>query len=379
MEPTLHLLGVPHTVTNDDRFSHCAFTTKVNRFIPMMSSVGYRVIHYGNSNSTGLNAIRGFSYGNVQIFSPSELERLIGKYDPASSRFVGEDTDAGRALCKEFNARLVPHLEKNVRPNDIICLPFGYAHHEALVQSRAAQNAYQVETGIGYEDSFARFKIFESHAWMHYHYGKQQASGKGNRGSDYHWVIPNYFDLDEWKPYDGPGEYVLYFGRICEAKGMSIVREIALRRPDLKFVVCGQGDGTPWLTPNMELRAPVHGAARSGLLRKAIAVLVPSRYVEPFGGVAVEAMLCGRPVLASVYGAFGETLAPGCFQCRTLFDWLAALKRVEEYPRWAGYLMGEIRTHAEQFDMFRLARQYKRAFKQISQLRGSGWFSLDSP
>jgi len=49
-KPTLHLLGLPHTVTRPE-YSHCAFTGKIQRFSPMMRSVGYEVIHYGNAGA----------------------------------------------------------------------------------------------------------------------------------------------------------------------------------------------------------------------------------------------------------------------------------------------------------------------------------------
>lgn len=367
--PTLHLLGIPHTVSFDDRYSHCAFTTKVNRFVPMMQSVDYEVIHYGTVN---VSIDPKCECAHI-FFPPSDLEKRT-KFDPESRNFVGNHI--GGELYKEFNERLAILLDERVQPGDMICCPFGPAHLPALQSSEAAKKAFWVETGIGYEQTFAKYRVFESSAWMHYHYGKQQALSGNNRGSDYDWVIPNYFDIAEWKPSYSPGKYVLYFGRIGEAKGMDIVREIALRRPDLKFVVCGQGDGTPWLTPNMELRAPVHGKKRNELLQDAIVVLVPSRYVEPFGGVAVEAMLCGRPVLASAFGAFSETLAPQCFSCRTLSEWLRGIKWCEGDSQ-SDYV--QIRKFAEErFNMRHLALQYHRAFKQISQLSGAGWYSLDN-
>lgn len=377
--PTLHILGVPHTLSFNSRYTHCAFTTKVNRFVPMMKSVGYEVIHYGN----GLPArsvcyskdTYKFNFQNVEILSEEELEKFTGIYDPSSSAFVGANTDCVSPVYKEFNQRLALHLDARVQPNDIICLPFGHGHSEALARTKA--KVFTVETGIGYDQVMPEtFKIFESSAWMHYHYGKAQATLGCNRGSDYDFVIPNYFDLDEWKINTGPGEYVLYFGRICEAKGLNIVWELAKRRPDLKFVICGQGNAAPWLTlPNIEHRAPVHGDARSELLGRAIAVLCPSRYVEPFGGTGVEAMLCGRPMLASVFGAFSETVGPLSFQCRRLFDWLAALEYCEQYTR-NEYL--RIANYARtKYSMFAIAKLYDRAFKQIHDLTRGGWYATD--
>ena len=47
----LHILALPHTITNDE-FSHCAYTGKVLRFPEMMVSRGFEVYHYGVEGST---------------------------------------------------------------------------------------------------------------------------------------------------------------------------------------------------------------------------------------------------------------------------------------------------------------------------------------
>lgn len=366
----LHLLGLPHTVTRPD-YSHCAFTGKVLRFSPMLRSVGYDVVHYG---------VEGAESGateQVDILSAADFERFVGKHDPAAPSFTGNHADASSPLYRIFNARLRVELDKRVESGDVICLPFGHGHAAALA---GLDRAYFVETGIGYEQTFTRFRIFESQAWMHWHLGRAyEASPHDNRergGDDYTWVIPNYFDTSEWEPRYSRGDYLVYFGRIYDGKGLPTVVEIAKQRPDLRVVICGQGDPQPYLAqaPNLEYVPPMWGRARSDLLRHAIAALCPSRYVEPFGGVAVEAMLCGTPVLGSSFGAYTETLAHGTsgFRCRTLGDWLAAVHRAETFSERD---RRAVRAHAERYDMYRLAHDYDAAFRQLADLGGAGWYA----
>lgn len=79
---------------------------------------------------------------------------------------------------------------------EIICYPFGNCHPKLVV---LFPECYHVEIGIGYPDTFAQFKIFESQAIMHWHFGKK------------------YYDEDEWEINLDPDNYILYFGRIvCE-------------------------------------------------------------------------------------------------------------------------------------------------------------------
>ena len=51
-----------------------------------------------------------------------------------------------------------------------------------------------VEAGIGYESTFAKFRVFESYSWMSYIYGKE---GTGD-GKWYDCVIPNFFDPSDF-------------------------------------------------------------------------------------------------------------------------------------------------------------------------------------
>ncbi len=55
----------------------------------------------------------------------------------------------------------------------------------------------------------------------------------------------------------------------------------------------------------------------------ATAVWTPTQYLEPGGGVAIEAQLVGTPVIASDYGCFTETVDER-FRCSTLADYVAA-------------------------------------------------------
>lgn len=363
MKPTLHLLGIPHTITNS-KYSHCAFTGKVQRFSPMLRSVGYDVIHYGNEGAeSGANE-------QVDILTERELYDHVGAFNPSGPSFIGDHANTGNGLYSLFNSRLAVKLKEKVKPKDIICLPFGHAHESAI----QGIDAYWLETGVGYPITFAPYKVFESNAWYHWHCGKADRPGH-----DYNWVIPNYYNLDEWTPQYNKGKYLLYFGRIIDIKGLQIVVEIAKHRPDLDVIICGQGNVTPYLiAPNIKYLPPVHGKDRDKLLGEALAVLMPTRYVEPFGGVTVEANLTGTPVLGSSYGSFTETIKQGFngFRCRTLGDWLAAVEHIE---MWGPIEREQIAKLARfKYDMYTLAHDYDNVINQLQDLGGKGWYELRS-
>lgn len=356
----LHVLGLPHTVT-DEAHSHCAYTGKVQRFPAMIRCAGYQVTHYGAEGAASEAS------EHVAIMTREEQNALRGHDGSDPQKFYGDDTNVGAPLYREYNRRLRAELQKRVQPDDLVLLPFGHGHADAV----AGLPFTCVESGIGYLTltDAARFKVFESYAWMHWHQGRANRNGQ-----NYEWVIPNYFDIHAWDVELWPStDALVYMGRICDIKGLRVVAEIAKQRPEQHVIICGQGAPAPYLSsPNIEYRPPISGRARSALLGNAKAVITPSEYTEPFGGVAVEAMLCGTPVLSSAFGAFTETIedeATG-FRCHTLGDYLAALDRAPDLDR--AYIADRARRL---YGYERIATMYDRAFQMIADLKGAGWYS----
>lgn len=360
--PTIHIIGLFHTVPSA-KWSHCAFTGKVLRFAKMMKPFGWHIIEYANGESESQ------ADEKVMILSEERLLKLLKRKHP--TEFVGKDAAIGSRAWMEFNSLLIPQIMRRAKDGDIICHPFGKVHES--VQSNLPKCVH-VESGIGYPTTWLPLKIFESSAWMHYHYGKNNTSG-----FNYNWVIPNYYDLDEWDICLEPDNYILYFGRITPEKGIDTVFEIA-KHTKRKIVLCGQGDPTPWFSKNdyptnVLYKAPIHGRERSKLLGHAYCIIMPTEFIEPFGGSGVEAMLCGTPLIASNYGAFKETIVHGVtgFVCNTLGDWLDAIKAAKTLDRSK---IADITR--SRFSLQTVGKMYDTALRQIAELSGPGWYSKSS-
>lgn len=352
----LHLIGLFHTKTNIE-YSHCAFTGKVLRFPKMMQAYGYEVIEYSNVGSEST------ADKHVEMLTNAEFTTLYGKRKEVD--FHGDDATVGSEGHALFEERLIPALKENLEKEDIICHPFGHAHSRLLSEFPEHQH---VETGIGYPTLMPNsFRIFESYAWMHYHQGKEERQGK-----NYEWVVPNYFDLDDWEPSYEPGQYLAFLGRICSAKGLDTIKELANYSP-WPIILHGQGDSTPWKHPNIEYRGPITGKARSEFLRNARAALMPTNFTEPFGGSGVEAMLCGTPLIAVDYGAFTETIHGGItgFRCHTLQDWVDAIDNAGDLSRRMVANVARSRYSLEA-----CGKRYDKIFKDINNLWRKGWYEL---
>jgi glycosyltransferase involved in cell wall biosynthesis len=355
-KPTLHLVGIFHTQATA-AFSHCAFTGKALRFPRMMQAQGYDVIEYSNEGS------EAGATEHVPILPPDEFEKFYGSRK--ATDFHGDNATVGSEGHQLFEERLIVELRKRLQKEDIICHPFGHAHQILMDKFPSHQH---VETGIGYPTLMPNsFRIFESYAWMHYHQGEEKRQGK-----NYEWVVPNYFDLDEWEPSYEPGQYLAFLGRICSVKGMDTIKEIASYSP-WPVVLHGQGDPTPWAHPNIDYRGPITGKARSEFLRNARAALMPTNFTEPFAGSGVEAMLCGTPLIAVDYGAFTETILDGVtgFRCHTLQDWIDAIDNAGDLSRRMVANVARSRYSLEA-----CGKKYDKIFQDINNLHKKGWYQL---
>jgi starch synthase len=91
---------------------------------------------------------------------------------------------------------------------------------------------------------------------------------------------------------------VLFVGRFVEKKGLSIIAALARARPDLQFVLAGQGPIDPkrWNLANVTIVEGLSGPRLATTYRAADVLVLPS-VGEGFPLVIQEAMACGLPVV----------------------------------------------------------------------------------
>jgi glycosyltransferase involved in cell wall biosynthesis len=127
------------------------------------------------------------------------------------------------------------------------------------------------------------------------------------------YVVPPFVSgLDVEARPSGP-PCVLFVGRLVEAKGVTDAVQ-AWRRSgvELPLVLAGTGPLRATLSeaaaegPSLELPGWLDRAALSRVYARAEALLLPSRWQEPFGIVGLEALAFGVPVVAWESGGVAE-------------------------------------------------------------------------
>lgn len=380
----LHIPGIPYTITRSE-FSHDAYTGKVLRFSPMMRSLGFEVYHYGVEGSTSgatkhIELMTKEEWTELRIKSWQFVDKTLS-YEEAKlknsdpTQVISQLSNWSSPLTKEFNVRFRKHLIENYRSKttDIVCNPLARTYQDAIDKL----NYVTVESGIGYTGSYLNYRIFESYAWLSSTLGKEE-----KHPNNYWFVVPNYFDTLEFKLSLLPTpKKIGYLGRINDLKGCRIIMEIARRFPDIEFILCGQGDPKPYLdVQNIKYKEPIHGSERSDYLGSCVAVLCLSKYLEPFCGVAVEAQLCGTPVISTDWGAMVETVEQGITGLRghTLADYCHGVQMALDNKFDRQY----IRDRAVRlYDMYNVAHKYDYVFRSILDIHTpgkNGWYSPDT-
>lgn len=351
----LHVVSLPHTQTTR-QYVHCAYTEKVRKFCDMMQPQGCRVFLYAGDENEAT------PFEHVPCITRDEQRRLIGMEQPTDNAKL--KWDAAEPYWRLMNERAIAAIRQRIEPRDLICL-IGGGCQKSIAD--AFPNHTTVEFGVGYAGVFAKFRVFESYAWMHTVYGALYGAYQAD-GAYYDAVIPNYFDVADFPFSAEKDEYFLFIGRLIDRKGYNVAVETC-RRKGLKLKIAGQGE-----PPEFGEYVGVVGAEERGrLMSRAQGVFVPTQYVEPFGGVAVESQLCGTPVISTDWGAMTETVEHGVtgYRCRTLQAFCDATDDVRSLDYAA------IRRRAiEKYSLESVAPMYRRYFDRLLGLWGDGWYSL---
>jgi glycosyltransferase involved in cell wall biosynthesis len=188
------------------------------------------------------------------------------------------------------------------------------------------------------------------------------------------WVgtVHNAVDPDEFtvSPLsDGP---VLWLARFTPEKGADLAIE-ACRAAGLPLVLAGKCSEPaeiayfeetiePMLGDDVEVVSDADRDETRSLLAKARCLIMPIRWPEPFGMVMIEAMACGRPVVALDRGAVPEVVRSGVtgWICADPAELPDALHRVDELDPEA--CAAHVR---ENFNPALMASRYEQIYRAV--------------
>jgi glycosyltransferase involved in cell wall biosynthesis len=187
------------------------------------------------------------------------------------------------------------------------------------------------------------------------------------RGTVYHGLPVGLYTFQE-----KPGSYLAFLGRISPEKRLDRAIKIA-QCSGIELKIAAKVDAVDWEyfkttirpllnDPLIEYIGEIGEAEKNEFLGKALCVLFPIDWPEPFGLVMIEAMACGTPTIAYRHGSVPEVLEDQKtgFIVDNLQDAIKAVDRV--------YLLNR-RTCREvfqqRFSASRMAREYLAIYKTL--------------
>lgn len=373
---TFHLLGLAHLPVSE-KYMACAFTQKIVKMSKMLLSMGHTVYLYGSEGSDApcSEFIQTHTLKDIRDSWGEGDNRFDIGYDWKSGQFKTDFNSEKTECTKKYYKNCIKEINKRKEDDHYLMITQG-AYQKPIDDGVGLY--LTIEPGIGYRGSYCKFRAFESSYIQNFTYGSQHPF-KSINGNYYDRVIPNYYDKKDFPKHRilmNKKDYYLYIGRQIPRKGI----DTAIKTCDAigaKLKIAGQGR-YPTNSKNVDFVGFADARKRFNLMTGAKAVFVPTLYLEPFGGVAIESMLSGTPVITTNFGVFPETITPDVgIRCDTLSDFVKATKNIDRFdPR-------KVRKSAEKYLLPEVSVQYSKWFEDLYNLYEStkdpdkkGWHRL---
>lgn len=125
-------------------------------------------------------------------------------------------------------------------------------------------------------------------------------------------TMHNFVDRAEKKVTEKK-DYILYFGRFSEEKGVNTLLQVCRELPDIDFVFAGSGPLEEKVNalPNVRNVGFQTGEVLEKLIREAYFSIYPSEWYEPFGLSISESEIYCTPVLGANIGGIPELIDDG--------------------------------------------------------------------
>ena len=355
---TLHVLGLPHTVTAKD--SSCETTQKIFRFCKMFENhPEYRVIHYGHNKSSTSAAEQ------VNVTSDEVLSSTYG------SALETENKEYYDLAHRVFRSNAIREIRKRKQKGDFL-LVFNLDAKGVADEVNVDGDMLVVEPSVTSAEAFSFLRCYESYPLKAAFAGTEGVSKEEPR---WYWrVVPRSFDLENYRSQEKEN-WAIYIVDSSNPWGLSQAVQ-ACERVGVKLKVCGTVDlatlgATEW-PENVEYLGEISFATKVELLSKAYCGFLMSLRWEPFGPAVIEMMLSGCVPITADLGAMTESIVDGLngFRCNSLRDMVRAMQHIKNIDR-----LRMMTFAAENFSSAAVQAKYLRAFSDFELvLNGEGWF-----
>ncbi len=311
---------IPFAMQHDDSFA----TPYADYFV---SNIEYNPASAFGKITTVLRA------GGRMIYSLEArncMERLIEKTQPDVAHLHMIDHQLSPSILDALKKHNIPviqtvHQYKLACPNYRLYNPAtGQICEKCLggnllhpIRERCHKGSLVASSMISIESTLHRLsRIYEKnidifHVPSHFMGSKLEQAGVGIGKLRHLFYTIN---MQDFEPHFSSGEYLLYFGRLADEKGLLTLLQASRLYRTAPLYIVGDGPQRPILEEFVLRHEMTHvkflglqsGQALQALVKNARAVLVPSEWYDNSPLVIYEAFAYGKPVICSRMGGMPE-------------------------------------------------------------------------
>ena len=266
-----------------------------------------------------------------ELISTTDLfeDYIPSLYDQFMARTMFE-----RAAKGEFDVLIFHHPESSMGYAKLFPkVPIVYVLHDYLDEKRR--------------------KVLEMHYSKNQHFVSISNSQRRDAPDlSYAATIYNGIDTDLFSYSDKAEDYLMFAGRIVPDKGVREAVQVAIQT-NTRLIITGQVLPTaqwyfdehikPYLSDKVLYLGMIDKEQLAKYYQKALALLMPIQWEEPFGLTMAEAMSCGTPVIAFKRGSVPEVIKDG----KTGFIVDNTAQMVEAVEKIKSISRHDCRIHAE--------------------------------
>ncbi|KPA16934.1 group 1 glycosyl transferase [Candidatus Magnetomorum sp. HK-1] len=317
-------------------------------------------------------------YGPWENIASLIAEGLVSRGHDVTLFATGDSQTKGKlhAICPqgyEENRSLIPKVWECLHISALFEHADGYDiihnHFDYLPLTYSGLTSVPVVTTIHGFSSPGILPVYKKYNCKCFYVSISQA----DRSPDLDYIKTIYHGIDitqfDFQPIPEK-DTLLFFGRIHNDKGAREAVEIAIacnKKLILAGIIQDQAYYDKYVAPHIDNNKVIYAGSvgpseRKQLLGKALGLLHPIQFDEPFGLSVIEAMACGTPVIAYNRGSMPELIQNGKngFLVNKLDQAIEVVANLKEIDR------AYCRRHVEQhFTVERMIDEYVNVYKMI--------------
>lgn len=295
-------------------------------------------------------------YGGTERVIYALTEELVRRGHNVTLLASGESLTSAKLISVASHSLREAKIEDIYGINPLILLHLGLAykiqdefdiihdHNSPLSVPFAALSTTPVVVTLHGSFTVQTIKLFETFRDLNY-VSISDAQIKSLPNLNYLGTVHNGLNMEDY-PFSGKTDnYLLFVGRISPEKGLDEAIKVA-EFLDLPLLIAAKYEPEifrqyfeekikPHLSHKIQMLGEVDEDKRNQLMSKAMVLLHPVNWKEPFGLTLIEAMACGCPVIGFNKGSIPEIIKDGKtgYVVEDVEEMIQAVKNINKIKR----------------------------------------------